>query len=240
MSSRWNRGNRRGKGRSVPLETAEKIARQRDRLAEEVREQSERIDELKEALAEERRETDRDGATREELRERAEAAEERARDLEERLEEMAVDEDASEEGGVSEDEARRLRERIASLRDEVERLRRRAERAADEARRDERIRLLSGLGDALESIERGLSMHPEGPEREGLEAIYSQLLSFLQREGATLTGEVGEEMDPEYHEAIEVVDAPEAEARTIVDVARRGVVLEDGSVVLPAKVQVAR
>ncbi|MFB6351203.1 MAG: nucleotide exchange factor GrpE, partial [Bradymonadaceae bacterium] len=74
---------------------------------------------------------------------------------------------------------------------------------------------------------------------QGLEGIHSQILNFLRREGATLTGEVGAKMDPHIHEAVDTVQDPDRESGHISDVVRRGVQLKDGTVVLPAKVRVA-
>jgi len=239
MSSPWKTNARGSSSRVVPLEKARAIAEERDRLASEVERLRGRVRELEGLLESERGERATESEDREQLRRRAEEAEERVRELKEYIdEELSAQEDVP-EPSQEEELTEKLRERVASLQNEIKRLRRRSDEIEEEARRQERIRILSGLGNALESIERGLSMQPEGPEREGLEAIYSQLLEFLRREGAMLTGEAGDEMSPELHEALEVVEDTEAESGTIVEVARRGVVLEDGTVVLPAKVRVA-
>ena len=230
-----NRRPRRGSSKSVPLETARKIARQRDQLVEkveELRRKNEQLAEAKNQVEHKNQQLQDEVAEAE-----AEIAElQQQLDGTEQKEQPAAAPEEGEEGGEMVD---RLTRRVASLTDDLERVRRRSGESAGEARRAERMRLLAGLGEVLDSVERGLAMQPEGAGRQGLEAIHAQLLDFLRREGAELTGEVGERMDPKIHEAVEVVDTPDFESGQIVEVARRGVRLEDGTVVMPAKVQVA-
>jgi molecular chaperone GrpE len=229
--------------RVVPFEKAKKIAVQRDKLADEV-------DELRrqnEQLVEQRRKAEARG---DELETRAAEAEEKLRELQAKLDEQQVEsaggrqrdeERAEREAGAREEEQQvsRLQRRVQSLSSDLERIRRKMEEAEETGRLEERKRLLAGFGTLLDSVERGLSMATEGPERKGLEAIYSQLVDFLRRAGATLIDETGEAMDPYRHEAVDVVSPPEANSREIVEVVRPGIELEDGTVVLPAKVQVA-
>lgn len=234
MTYPYRRGRRGGSRKVVPLEKAKQIARERDRLVEEVEKLRRQKEEISSELQEAR-------ADRETLKERVARTESRVQELVEQLEaESDVEKTQKREDEVEDTElVARLKERLEKLHADLDRVRDKSERVADEARRNERMRLLAGLGDVVDSVERGLSMQPEGPVRDGLKAIRSQLLEFLSREGATLTGEVGKEMDPRLHEAIDVVDAPEFESGDIVEIARPGVLLEDGSVVLPAKVKVA-
>lgn len=133
-----------------------------------------------------------------------------------------------------------LKRRIASLTDDVERAHRRTEKQVDNARQSERGRLLAGLGDVLDSVERALSSEElDGPWRAGLQAIESQLVTFIGAEGAELTGSVGEMMDPRVHEAIGTREVEGASRGEIVDVYRRGIQLEDGSIARAAQVIVA-
>lgn len=224
--------NPRRRSGVVPIETARKIARQRDELLEEVK----RLRREKQELAEGRRE---DPEEIEAFEKRAEEAEAKAEQLEAELEKLRDLNEADEAGDEEKSERiGQLERRVANLTDDLRRVRSRAEKSAEEARREERMRLLSELGDVLDSVEQGLTMVAGEAEREGLEAIYAQLKDFFRREGASLTGEVGTEFDPRLHEAIQAVETAEYEPGVITDVARHGIVLEDGSVVLPAKVRV--
>lgn len=225
MSSPFDRRGGRGSGRVVPLEKVKEIVSQRDRLAEEVERLRERKKELEGALDSARDRLD-------ELENRAEEAEARAGDLETRLEEN----ESSDDDEL--DERSALEQKVRELRDDLERVRRRSDEVDDAARREERIRLLADLGAVLDSIHRGLSMQPEGAGREGLLAIRSQVLDFFERHGASVVGEQDEPFDPEIHEAVDVTHDPSCEQRTVTAVHRPGVVLEDGTVVLPARVEV--
>ena len=237
MTYPFGGNSRRGSRRVVSLEKARKIAAQRDRLAEEVEELRRRNEELSEQRASGHQD-------REKLEERAEAAEKKVRELQAKLEERERggeprEADREEESDEASELVERLTRRVASLTDDLERVKQKRQEELERARREERISILAGMGDVLDSVERGLAMQTEGPERQGLEAIHAQLLDFLSREGATLTGEVGVQLDPRVHEAVEVIESPDYESGEIVDVDRRGVLLEDGSVVMPAKVKVA-
>ncbi|MFU8804965.1 MAG: nucleotide exchange factor GrpE, partial [Bradymonadaceae bacterium] len=136
---------------------------------------------------------------------------------------------------------RALNRRIEELGRDLRRLQERSSETVAGARRQERVRLLSGLGDVLDSVERALTLgETESPWRAGLEAIRSQFHAYLRDHGATLTGKVGERLDPHIHQAIAVVDSPAFEAGQIAEVDRHGLELEDGTVVRPALVIVAR
>lgn len=225
MSNPFDRRGGRGSGRVVPLEKVKEIVSQRDRLADEVERLRERKQNLEEALESARGRLD-------ELERRAEEAEARAGDLEAELENR----DSSDADDL--DERSALESKVRELRDDLERIRSRSDEVDEAARREERIRLLADLGTVLDSIQRGLSMQPDGPAKEGLEAIRSQVLDFFERHGATLVGEEGDVFDPEVHEAVDVTRDPQCDERTVTDVHRPGVVLEDGRLVLPARVAV--
>ncbi len=216
--------SRAGSGGVVSLEKAREIARQRDRFAEEV----ERLRRENRQLSEARREAEHEARA---LREELEAREDRREEFAEPT--------GSDEKTAAEQRVDRLESRIEGLTGDLERVRRKSEGVETAARREERVRLLAGLAAVLESIEQGLSMASTDSEREGLEAIYSQIVDYLRREGAELVGEVGGRMDPRRHEAVDVVEAPDRASSEIVEVVRHGIALEDGRIALPARVRVS-
>ncbi|MGM0558437.1 MAG: nucleotide exchange factor GrpE [Myxococcota bacterium] len=175
------------------------------------------------------------------LRERVQEAESEASSL---REELASQQEARHSETPDRDDnsevVRRLSRRIDELTKDLQRVERRTQRSVEDARRQERTRLLAGLGDVLDSTERALEMQgAEGPWRQGIEAIHTQLIRYLEAEGAELFGEVGEKMDPHRHEAVGVVDVEKYDKGEIVNIERRGIELEDGTVVRTARVQVA-
>ncbi len=228
-------GNSRD-GRVVPMEVAQKLLDQRDRLADEYKQARQRIEQLEAARREDHEE-------RQQLEQRAEEAEQDTRRLREKLAELeqqlAVEPD--EEATRSADDDRdRLERRAARLQQDLERVRGRTEKSVDAARQNERIRLLSGLGEVLDAVDRALEMGDvEGPWRQGLEAIRQRFVSFLRAEGAEMTGKVGERMDPARHEAVATEAHPDFKKGEIVRVDRPGIVLDDGTVARSARVVVA-
>ncbi len=255
--------------RHVPMHVAEQLARQRDRLMAEVQQLRRENDRLRGAVrttGAQQEAFERELAAAElelrTMRSELEAQQRRAARAEEAVKAQAAQtpptgqpdaaaearaeqneaEEAEQERAEQEraDEVARLEERIEGLMDDLARVRRRAANAVSQAQRDERVRLLSGLGDVLDSIERALDMGASGPWREGMEGIRSQLLAFFRTEGARLLGEPGEPMDPRLHEAVELVDSDDFESGEIVRVERHGLELEDGTIARTAKVVVAR
>jgi molecular chaperone GrpE len=218
----------------VPLEVAQKLADERDRLCAELQKARRQRDQLagdQEAMA--RQIDSLEGRVRE--------AEDEARSLREQWASRA---EQPEPGDTEQDDqtdvVRRLSRRIDELTKDLSRVENRTQRAVEDARRQERVRLLAGLGEVLDSTERALDMQgAEGPWRQGLEAIHGQLIRYFEAEGAQLVGKVGEKMDPHRHEAVGVVAVEGREKGEIVNVERQGLVLENGTVVRTARVQVA-
>jgi molecular chaperone GrpE len=93
--------------------------------------------------------------------------------------------------------------------------------------------------EVVDSVERALRMDPDRSLAEGLRAVLEQIDAVLARQGVERIGRPGERFDPERHEAIGVVESDEAEAGTVVDVARTGYA-RDARVLRPAQVTVSR
>jgi molecular chaperone GrpE len=93
--------------------------------------------------------------------------------------------------------------------------------------------------EVVDTVDRALAQKPEGPLREGLEAVLEQMQAILARQGVGRIGAVGEPFDPERHEAVDVRETDDAPDRTIVDVLRSGYARDD-RVLRPAQVVVAR
>lgn len=135
--------------------------------------------------------------------------------------------------------AARYEKRIDSLLGDLKRLRARADAAAEQARDDEKVRMLGGMGQLLDALERAVQMS-EGPWREGFEAIEAQFLKFLEEEGAQVIDETDRPMDPEIHRAVDQVERRDMSRGQIVEIRRRGLMLRDGAVIRPAEVVVAK
>lgn len=234
--------------RVVPIETARQLLEQRDELAEQVRSLRNEVDDLRherKALTQRIEELEGELAAAEKRLEERPASAERAR---EGTESSTREGDAGDGGEIRQERARskRLSAKVKELSSDLERVRRQSDRASTQARRAEKKRLLAGLADLVESIDRGLSMERDEENRQGLRAMERQLEEFLRREDAELIGAVGERMNPARHEAVDRVEHPEHSPGEIVRVQRRGMMLTDddgrdgaGDLVFPAKVVVA-
>lgn len=212
-------------GRVVPLKVARQLLEERDRAIDELRRARARIEQLDDQRKDERQ--------------RAEDAERQVAELQDKCDEIegrlqVKDDQSDAEGQQLERRARRLAADLKRVRD-------RTVESVEAARREERVRLLGDLGEVFDAIERALQMgEPTGPWKDGLEAIRDRFVDFLQQQDAGVVGEVGERMDPNIHRAISTVDSDDYESGRIVRVDRRGIVLDDGTVVRPAQVVVAK
>ena len=255
MMNPYDRRRRAAQPQHVPIELARKLKAERDRLAEMLERARRDHDRISAELEAERVERDALESRLEQAESRIEQLrDERARRDSETSERGSATESAEPEAArqakepvrpesasseAAEDAVTRLSKRVADLTNDLERVQRRTRTTVDEARRDERVRILSGLGEVLDSVERALEFGADGPWAEGLRAIRDQIFAFMRAEGATITGKVGERMDPRLHEAIAVVEDDQSEAGEIVAIDRHGIELEDGTVARTAQVHVA-
>lgn len=233
-----NRYPSRQPNRSLTIDDVRRIVRERDQLALALRELNDRhaddvarIAELEAQLADQANADDLRGEC-EALRTQLDNRDTTIAELRERLHEAEAVED--------DDLVVRLERKVAELTDDLARAQRREQQATDQASRAERRRLLGRLGDVLDSVDRAVeAANEDDPWHAGLVGIRDQLLQFFTAEGAILTGQVGETMDPNVHEALGLVEADDFDRGEIVRVHRPGITLADGTVVRSAQVLVA-
>lgn len=239
MAFPYDKYSPRNSGRHVPLHVAQQVAEERNQFATEVQRLRRENAELRTTLQSKNTQTkalerkiSQSEVLVDELRTELEAVSELESSTRRQEE---IEKHAEEANAVA-----RLSRHIQELSSDLDRVQRRAADQIERATVEERRRLLASLGSILDSIERGLQSVDEGPWRQGLLAINEQFSSFLRAEGASLIGEVGQKMDPARHQALAVVDAPGLEPGRIASVERRGIELDDGTLVRPAQVTVAR
>ena len=73
----------------------------------------------------------------------------------------------------------------------------------------------------------------------GFESIKKQLINILKSHGVREISCVGEEFDPNLHEAVVMIDDEDADENMVVEEIRKGYLL-DGELLRPAKVKVAK
>jgi molecular chaperone GrpE len=124
---------------------------------------------------------------------------------------------------------------------DFENFRKRTARDAAAAQTRGMSRLALELLPAIDNLERALSAADITAAEEltsGVKLVYAELLAGLGRAGIEPFSPKGEPFDPQQHEAVAQLPAPETEPGTIIEVYQRGYRLGD-AVLRPARVSVA-
>lgn len=124
---------------------------------------------------------------------------------------------------------------------DLDNLRKRQAREMERERAAERARTAAALLPVIDNLELALS-HAEadpGTIVEGVRAVRDQAVGALARLGYERRAETGVPFDPARHEVVGVVDDPEAEPGTVVQVLRPGYG-DTGNQLRPVAVTVAR
>lgn len=80
----------------------------------------------------------------------------------------------------------------------------------------------------VDNFERGLANAPEGdPFAEGIQMIYKQLMTTFDEMGVKVIETVGQQFDPNLHNAVMHVDDPEQEDNVIVEEFQKGYTYKD-------------
>jgi molecular chaperone GrpE len=133
-----------------------------------------------------------------------------------------------------------LRERLARAQAEFENARKRASKEQQEFRDYALSDAIKSLLPAVDSLERALQVKSDAADlRSGVELIYKQLLAALAKLSVNPIAANGEVFDPRYHEAIEMVDTPNAPDHQVIEELQRGYRFKD-RLLRPAMVKVAR
>ena len=111
---------------------------------------------------------------------------------------------------------------------------------------------LSGIGKAevledvfplVEHMERAIRAARDADDRtgilQGIEMVYRELLSVLEKHGVERMETVGKPFDPQFHEAVAVSPHPDGPAGTVLEEVRAGF-LKGGKLLRPASVIVSR
>jgi len=149
---------------------------------------------------------------------------------------------ASAEGEVQKLRAERetLLDRLARAQAEFENARRRAAKEQQDFRDFATVDAIKSLLPVIDSFERALQAKSEaGDFRTGVELIYKQLQDVLAKMGVRPIAAKGEQFDPHVHEAIEMVETPDAADHQVLEEWQRGYKFKD-RLLRPAMVRVAK
>ena len=134
-----------------------------------------------------------------------------------------------------------MRDLLLRERAEIENQRKRLARDVEQARRFANERLLGDLLPVCDGLERGLTVETADVKalREGMDLTLKALLKVAENNGLKQIDPLGQPFDPELHQAVSMVDAPQAAANTVVSVMQKGYVLNE-RLLRPALVMVAK
>ena len=133
-----------------------------------------------------------------------------------------------------------LLDRLARMQADFENARKRAGKEQQEYRDYALVDAIKTLIPVLDSFQRALQTSPEKSEfHAGIELIHKQLQDALAKIGVREISAKGEQFDPRFHEAIEMVDTEDAEDHQVLEELQRGYKLKD-RLLRPAMVKVAR
>lgn len=133
-----------------------------------------------------------------------------------------------------------LIDRLARMQADFDNARKRAMREQQDFRDYALADTIKTLIPVLDSFDRALKSSPEKSEfHVGIELIHKQLQDVLARIGVQPVSAAGQQFDPRYHEAIEMVDTEDARDNEVIEELQRGYKLKD-RLLRPAMVRVAR
>ena len=131
---------------------------------------------------------------------------------------------------------------------EADNVRKRADRSIENAHKYALERFVNDLLPAVDSFERAVDAATDlvgsGGEAvsamaEGMELSLKLLLEAMQRQGIEEVDPIGAPFDPKLHEAMSMIENPEAEPGSVIEVFQKGYTV-NGRLARPARVIVAK
>ena len=170
----------------------------------------------------------------------------------------AIDDEAAEDetvGTSPEEELEAVRKQLADAEDralravaEAENIRKRADKAVENAHKYALESLTENLLPVLDSLEKAVETAADNDQEndgsvhatlQGIELSYKLFIDVLHKAGITSIDPTGEPFDPQYHEAMSMLENPDAEPGSVLEVVQKGYTLND-RLVRPARVFVAK
>ena len=131
--------------------------------------------------------------------------------------------------------------RLARAQADYENLKRRMNEEREKLTNYAAENLITGILPVLDNFQRALENQKDCSDEfvAGVEMIYKQLQDVLKKDGVEEMNPLGEDFDPNKHEAVIQVESEEYEENKIIEVLRKGYILKD-KVIRPAMVKVAK
>ena len=157
-----------------------------------------------------------------------------------REEQEAKDEDKENERAEEKDpEEEALNSKYLRLMADFQNFKRRTEKEKSDIYAFANEKIVRELLDVIDNFERALAAGTGGDKfLEGMEMILKQLQAVLERAGVAEIKCLGEDFDPNFHNAVMTEDSAEYESGKVTEVLQKGYIL-NSRVVRPAMVKVA-
>lgn len=174
-----------------------------------------------------------DAKKNEEVLEEEKVCEEEEKDTSECKDEQKEDEQQSD----PEEEA--LNTKYLRLMADFQNFKRRTEKEKSDIYAFANEKIISELLNVIDNFERALAAGDESDSfYQGMEMILKQLLGVLEKAGASEITALGEDFDPNFHNAVMTEDSTEYESGKVTEVLQKGYVLNN-RVIRPSMVKVA-
>lgn len=136
-----------------------------------------------------------------------------------------------------------LKEQMLRIQADAQNIRRRAEQDVEKAHKFGVEKFANEMLPIVDSLERALEAFGDDealkPMREGVEMTMNMFLSGLGKFKMEQVDPMGQPFDPALHQAMSMIEAPDAEANSVIAVMQKGYTLH-GRLVRPAMVVVAK
>jgi molecular chaperone GrpE len=138
-------------------------------------------------------------------------------------------------------ELQELQNRLLRASADFDNFRKRARQEKEDLSKFATLRLVQEILPVLDNFQLALTADNADAEslKKGVDMVFRQFQTTLEREGVTAINAVGQPFDPNYHEAVMQVESDEHESGVVVEELRKGYMLHD-KVVRPAMVKVSR
>jgi len=155
----------------------------------------------------------------------------------------AAQEPTGDELALLQEEVAQLKEELLRSQAEIQNVRRRAEADVEKAHKFSTEKFARELLEVVDNLERAMAAAPEDevvkPLLEGVDMTSTTFVNTLAKFKVEVVNPEGHPFDPDLHQAISMVEAPDAEPNTVLNVVQKGYT-NHGRLLRPAMVVVSK
>ncbi|GLS26854.1 nucleotide exchange factor GrpE [Marinibactrum halimedae] len=166
----------------------------------------------------------------------------------ESVEDVEVEQELGVEEAVDvqalQDEVAELKDQLLRTQAEAQNIRRRAQQDVEKAHKFALEKFAGDMLSVADNLERATASINKDDESlkpvlEGVELTYKTLVDALKRHSVEQVDPAGEPFDPQLHQAMSMIENPDVEPSTVIEVFQKGYTL-NGRLVRPAMVVVSK